>query len=90
MARIRLSLSLLSLCLSPVNTLVVESIVGGAVLGCFGYLAPKMVCQFKECCTDNWIPANITGLQLALLIEARVWTAVSHRDSIERNCGAFQ
>ena len=66
MARIRLFLSLISLCFSPVNTLIVESIVGGAVLGCFGYLAPKVVCQFKECCTDKWIPANMTGLQSAL------------------------
>ena len=66
MARIRLFLLLISLCLSPVNTFVVESIVGGAVLGGFGYLAPKVVCQFKECCTDKWVLANITGLQSAL------------------------
>ena len=59
-------LSLISLCLSTVITFVVESIVGGAVLGCFDYLAPKVVGQFKECCTDTWITANITGLQSAL------------------------
>ena len=66
MARISLFLFLIALCLSPVNAFVVETAIATAVFGSLSYLGPKVVCQFKECCTDKWIPSNITGLQSAL------------------------
>ena len=64
--RISLFLFLIALCLSPVNAVVGEYAIATAVLGSLSYLGPKVMCQLKECCTDKWIPANITGLQSAL------------------------
>ena len=55
------------LCFTPVRrAFIIESFVGTAVFGSLAYVAPKVWCRFKECCTDRWISANITGLQSAL------------------------
>ena len=55
------------LCFTPVRkAFIIESCVGTAVFGSLAYVAPKVWCRFKECCTDTWISANITGLQSAL------------------------
>ena len=98
MARSRLFLLLLVLCLSSVNAFVVETIIGSAVVGSLSYLAPKVVCQFKECCTDKWIPANIAGLQSALrrrvfgqhLVTETVLKGCDENTRTEGSCGAFE
>ena len=55
------------MCFTPVQeAFIIESCVGTAVFGSLAYVAPKVWCRFRECCTDRWISANITGLQSAL------------------------
>ena len=54
------------LCLTPVRkAFIIESCVGTALVS-LAYVAPKVWCRFNECCTERWIPANVTGVQSAL------------------------
>ena len=67
MAKSGVFLLFIVLCFTPVRrAFIIESCVGTAVFGSLAYVAPKVWCRFKECCTDRWISANITGLQSAL------------------------
>ena len=53
------------LCAPTISAVLIEGIVGGAVLA-GGYLGPKIYRHFTECCKNKWIKPNITGLQSAL------------------------
>ena len=65
MANFGMVLFFILLCFTPVRkAFIIESCVGTAVFGSLAYVAPKVWCRFKECCSD--ISANITGLQSAL------------------------
>ena len=67
MANIGIFVFFILMCFTPVQeAFIIESCVGTAVFGSLAYVAPKVWCRFKECCTDRWISANITGLQSAL------------------------
>ena len=72
MANFGIFLFFILMCFTPVQeAFIIESCVGTAVLGSLAYVAPKVWCRFKECCTDRWIYLDlsgsvITGLQSAL------------------------
>ena len=67
MANVGMIFLFILLCFTQVRkAFIIESCVGTAVFGSLAYVAPKVWCRFKECCTDRWISANITGLQSAL------------------------
>ena len=69
MARTAVVWLLVSWCLSKTRAnFILECVVGGAiVVPLLGYFAwPKLMhCHFNECCTDEWVSPNITGLQSA-------------------------
>ena len=68
MAKSEVFLLFIVLCFTPVRkAFIIESCVGTAVFGSLAYVAPKVWCRFKECCTDRWISVRVVFVHLIFI-----------------------